>query len=436
MGVENSGIVVRCACGKALRARMELAGRNAKCPACGTMLTVPIPPQQTPRAQTPFQSFAPPFAQRRPQAHDMRTDSTKVVFWVLGAVGLVLVAGVLLIVMKVFIAGEPDKETPVASSQQPARETPRNNPSPPSNNPTPDQPAVATSQPAPQTTPELAPAAEGDNIVYDGEWEAKLTKVEPTFEFTFIVKNNNVTVISTTESGSKKFLWAVVGTWPVLGRAIRINAQFPRLHPSHPLYSPLPIDLELSGEFESATTAAGKLTFSNDPEIFAWTAIRKSQNPPGASPPAGGNPAPQDAPEAPQEQTPPDNPPPTGDNAVPQAPPAGENGAQPPADDAAKFTPHELTEDEKGRYGRNGNPDLANSIGWSIYDNETGKLCMTCPEGAAEAIRAAMAELDFSIAADREKMVREFVRIMGPDHARKHPLVFYDGAGVPKYVGP
>jgi len=169
MGNETNGIVVRCSCGKALRARMELAGRTAKCPSCGTLLTVPIPPRQTPATQTPSQSFAPPFAQARPRTDDMQAPPMKVVFWVMGAVGLVIVGGIIFMAVRLSRPTEPNNQTPIASVQQPARETTGNNPAPSTNTPAPSQPAApasppaadSVSQPAPQTTPE--PAPQGQN---------------------------------------------------------------------------------------------------------------------------------------------------------------------------------------------------------------------------------------------------------------------------------
>src|SRR4051794_39394154 len=37
-------IEVSCSCGKRLRARDDLAGKRAKCPGCGQMLTISAPP--------------------------------------------------------------------------------------------------------------------------------------------------------------------------------------------------------------------------------------------------------------------------------------------------------------------------------------------------------------------------------------------------------
>jgi predicted RNA-binding Zn-ribbon protein involved in translation (DUF1610 family) len=40
-GLNAMAIKVTCSCGKKLRAKEEAAGKRAKCPACGNILTVP-----------------------------------------------------------------------------------------------------------------------------------------------------------------------------------------------------------------------------------------------------------------------------------------------------------------------------------------------------------------------------------------------------------
>ena len=91
----------------------------------------------------------------------------KVVFWVMGAVGLVIVGGIIFMAVRLSRPTEPNNQTPIASVQQPARETTGNNPAPSTNTPAPSQPAApasppaadSVSQPAPQTTPEPAQEA-------------------------------------------------------------------------------------------------------------------------------------------------------------------------------------------------------------------------------------------------------------------------------------
>jgi hypothetical protein len=233
MGNEDSGILVRCACGKTLKAKMELAGQTAKCPACGAVLTVPTQPSEPSAMEVPTLPPATALVQTRPGTKDMRPVSRKVLFGILGAVALVVVVGVLLVVMKVFSPADPGKQPPVAAS---------------------------------------APRMQGlnENITYEGHWHANIASTDdfPFGNITFIVENNTVTYL---QWGRSTEIEVHITKAPVEDRKFQIVCLAIRSLDSA---LPLPVTMEFSGHFTSATTAAGDLKLSDGRHFITgtWTA--------------------------------------------------------------------------------------------------------------------------------------------------------------------
>src|SRR5262245_47210614 len=65
-------ITVKCSCGKCLQARDDLAGKKARCPGCGSVLTLPPPmPILLTEAPVAFEVVAgPPPSERRQRRRD------------------------------------------------------------------------------------------------------------------------------------------------------------------------------------------------------------------------------------------------------------------------------------------------------------------------------------------------------------------------------
>jgi hypothetical protein len=65
-------ILIRCACGKQLQVKDELAGRRAKCPQCGDIFTVPDNSQSAPPSQAVSKDKPPALPQPRDKVEDER----------------------------------------------------------------------------------------------------------------------------------------------------------------------------------------------------------------------------------------------------------------------------------------------------------------------------------------------------------------------------
>jgi WD40 repeat protein len=146
-------ICLRCSCGRQLQLKPELAGKRARCPACGTLLAVPARPEKTPSAaeehvqarprDKPSGPRAEPGSARRRQRKARRS----VLPWVVGsaAAGVLLLAGLVVAIVMILRAPAPQ---PVIS--QPVAAAPQLPPVAPPEAPRPENPPQAQPVPVPK----------------------------------------------------------------------------------------------------------------------------------------------------------------------------------------------------------------------------------------------------------------------------------------------
>lgn len=112
----------------------------------------------------------------------------------------------------------------------------------------------------------------------------------------------------------------------------------------------------------------------------------------------------------------------------------GESAAQQPSKpNEGAFEPYELTVEEAKKY-RTDQSQANLALTGNIFDNQTNTLLAT--DEQIKEIRAVGGKLDFTNPTDRGRYVRECVRILGDQGARKVGIIFCDQAGRAKYVWP